>query len=114
MRSEERCGGRGLGARDREDCKLECSLMSGPLVLTLVDHAKPFKGTWQIYRVSEERYAACHSPSLAGAKRPQSPSCQVFSGHQQICRFTALLQFHGWSMEEQTAESLRFRQACAL
>jgi hypothetical protein len=114
MRTDERCGGRGLGARERKECTLECSLMTGPLLLTLVDHAKPFKGTWQIHRISEERYAACHSPSPEGAKRPQPPSCQVFIGHQQICRFTALLQFHGWSMEGHSAESLRFRQACAL
>lgn len=87
--------------------------MNGHLLLTLVDHAKPFKGTWHIYKENEERFAACHSPS-PGAPRPESPSCQVFSSPQQICRFTELLQFHGWSMEGQTPESVRFRQACAL
>jgi hypothetical protein len=87
--------------------------MNGHLLLTLVDHAKPFKGTWQIYKKSDSLYAACHSPSPS-ATHSDAPSCQTFTSNQQVCRFTELLQFHGWSIDGQSPESLSFRQACAL
>lgn len=87
--------------------------MTGHLLLTLVDHGKPFKGTWQIYKESDNRYAACHSPSPA-AVNAEHPSCQAFTSNQQVCRFTELLQFYGWSIEGHTSESVMFRQACAL
>jgi hypothetical protein len=87
--------------------------MNGHLLLTLVDHSKPFKGTWQIYKESDNRYAACHSPAPA-EMGGEPPSCQAFTSNQQVCRFAELLQFYGWSIEGQTPESVTFRQACAL
>jgi hypothetical protein len=87
--------------------------MDSHLLLTLVDHAKPFKGTWQIFQDQDNHYLACHSPSsVALAEEP--PSCQRFTSNQQVCHFTELLQFYGWSIDGQTPESLRFRQGCAL
>jgi hypothetical protein len=41
------------------------SALKGHLLLTLVDHAKPFKGTWRIYRQGETIYSACHAPALS-------------------------------------------------
>jgi hypothetical protein len=87
--------------------------MNGRLLLTLVDHAKPFKGTWQIFQEREGRYAACHLPSPS-PEASEPPSCQAFTSNQQVCRFTEVLQFHGWSIEGHSAESVSFRQACAL
>ncbi|MEB3335286.1 MAG: hypothetical protein VKP70_09905 [Cyanobacteriota bacterium] len=87
--------------------------MSGHLLLRLVDHAKPFKGTWQIYRESDNLFSACHCPSTSG-QESEPPSCQTFTSNQQVCRFTALLQFYGWTIEGQTPESVRFRQVCSL
>ncbi|MFN9548615.1 MAG: hypothetical protein ACK6AD_16405 [Cyanobacteriota bacterium] len=87
--------------------------MNGHLLLTLVDHGKPFKGTWHIYKEGHNRYAACHSPSSLDVS-PEAPSCQAFTSNQQVCRFAELLQFYGWSIEGQTPESVTFLQACAL
>lgn len=87
--------------------------MNGHLLLTLVDHAKPFKGTWQIYRESDSLYSACHSPSPSTCT-PEEASCQLFTSNQQVCQFTELLQFYGWSIDGQTPESLHFRQGCSL
>lgn len=87
--------------------------MNGQLLLTLVDHAKPFKGTWQIFKESETFYSACHMPTSPD-QGTEPPSCQAFTSNQQVCRFTELLQFYGWSIEGQTPESVRFRQVCSL
>lgn len=87
--------------------------MNALLLLTLVDHGKPFKGTWQIYKQSESLYSACHSTKPAHGSS-QASSCQIFTSHQQVCQFTELLQYYGWSIDGQTAESLDFRQACCL
>ena len=86
----------------------------GHLLLTLVDHAKPFKGTWQIYRQGEAMYSACHSPATDGAGDSADPCCQAFSTNKQVCQFAGMLQFYGWSVEGQTPESLTFLQSCAL
>ncbi|MFM7464701.1 MAG: hypothetical protein ACKO28_04390 [Cyanobium sp.] len=90
------------------------SAFKGHLLLTLVDHAKPFKGTWQIYKQGETIYSACHSPAPSGAGEASPESCQAFSSNRQVCQFTEMLQFYGWSVEEQTPDSLHFRQSCAL
>jgi hypothetical protein len=90
------------------------SAFKGHLLLTLVDHAKPFKGTWQIYRQGETIYSACHSAAPSGAGPTAEAFCQSFNSNRQVCQFTELLQFYGWSVEEQTAASLNFRQSCAL
>lgn len=87
--------------------------MNGHLLLTLVDHAKPFKGTWQIYQQGDSLFSACHSPAPV-AESPEASSCQAFTTNQQICQFTELLQFYGWSIDGQTAETLEFRQGCSL
>jgi hypothetical protein len=87
--------------------------MTGHLLLTLVDHAKPFKGTWHIYQDNDNLFSACHCPSTSGHDS-EPPSCQAFTSNQQVCRFAELLQFYGWSIDGQTPESLRFRQGCAL
>jgi hypothetical protein len=87
--------------------------MNDQLLLTLVDHSKPFKGIWQIYKKSDSLYAACHCPSPS-ATGSDIPCCQAFNSNQQVCRFTELLQFYGWSIDGQSPESLVFRQACAL
>jgi hypothetical protein len=88
--------------------------MNGHLLLTLVDHAKPFKGTWQIYKQPESGYTACHSPAPTAHHLDEPPSCQGFSTDRQVCRFTEVLQFYGWSIDAETPESLQFRQACSL
>jgi hypothetical protein len=88
--------------------------MNGHLLLTLVDHAKPFKGTWQIYKQQESGYTACHSPAPTAHHLDEPPSCQGFSTDRQVCRFTEVLQFYGWSIDAETPESLQFRQACSL
>lgn len=87
--------------------------MHGHLVLTLVDHAKPFKGIWQIFQQSDSLYSACHSPSPAGQTDDEA-SCKLFTSNQQVCQFTELLQFYGWAIEGQTSESVQFRQGCCL
>ncbi|MEB3317380.1 MAG: hypothetical protein VKO39_04495 [Cyanobacteriota bacterium] len=87
--------------------------MNDLLLLTLVDHAKPFKGTWQIYKKTDHHYSACHSPS-ASTTRSSSASCQAFTSHQQVCRFTEVLLFHGWSIAGESPDSVTFRQTCAL
>ena len=89
------------------------SAFKGHLLLTLVDHAKPFKGIWQIYKQGETIYSACHSPASA-AGEPSPAFCQAFSSNRQVCQFTEMLQFYGWSVEDQTLDSLNFRQSCAL
>lgn len=86
----------------------------GRLLLTLVDHAKPFKGTWQIYRRGDTLYSACHSPAPTAVDAGTEASCQAFNSSKQICQFTEMLQFYGWSVEEQTPDSLQFRQSCSL
>jgi hypothetical protein len=90
------------------------SAFKGHLLLTLVDHAKPFKGMWQIYRQGETIYSACHSPAPSGAGEPADPCCQAFSTNKQVCQFAELLQFYGWSVEGQTPDSMTFLQSCAL
>ncbi len=87
--------------------------MNGQLLLTLVDHGKPFKGTWKIYKEADNRYAACHGRSTAASDQ-NPPSCQAFLSTRQVCRFAELLQFHGWAIDRPTPESQRFLQACAL
>lgn len=87
--------------------------MDGHLVLTLVDHAKPFKGTWQIFKASDSLYSACHSPAPSGEMDPEA-SCKVFTSNQQVCLFTELLQFYGWAIDGQTPEGVQFRQVCCL
>ncbi len=87
--------------------------MTGHLLLTLVDHAKPFKGLWRIYKQNDCLYAACHSRGTT-ANRVEPLSCQSFNSTQQVCQFTEVLQFYGWSIDGQTSESLEFLQACAL
>jgi hypothetical protein len=87
--------------------------MNGQLLLTLVDHAKPFKGTWHIFQDHDNQYTACHSPSQA-SQADEPATCQAFTSNQQVCQFTETLQFYGWSIDGQTPESLRFRQGCAL
>jgi len=86
----------------------------GHLLLTLVDHAKPFKGSWQIYRQGEAMYSACHSPAPSGAEESADPCCQTFTTNKQVCHFTGVLQFYGWSVEGQTPESVTFLQSCSL
>jgi hypothetical protein len=90
------------------------SALKGNLLLTLVDHAKPFKGTWRIYRQGETIYSACHSPARLGAREAEEAFCQAFQNNRQVCQFTELLQFYGWSVEEQTPDILNFRKSCAL
>jgi hypothetical protein len=87
--------------------------MDGHLLLTLVDHAKPFKGTWQIFQAHDDRYLACHSPSPL-AQSSELSSCQAFTSNKRVCQFTELLQFYGWSIAGQSPQSLHFRQGCAL
>ncbi|MGA1304418.1 MAG: hypothetical protein ACO3ZD_10295 [Cyanobium sp.] len=90
------------------------SAFKGHLLLTLVDHAKPFKGTWQIYRQGETIYSACHAPAPSGAGDTSEAFCQAFTSNRQVCQFTELLQFYGWSVEGQSPDSLHFLQGCAL
>lgn len=87
--------------------------MNGQLLLTLVDHGKPFKGTWQIYKENDRCYAACHCPLSEGSDR-EVAYCQAFHSPQQVCRFAELLQFHGWAMDRPSPESQGFVLACAL
>lgn len=95
---------------------MDASLQKGRLLLTLVDHAKPFKGIWQIYQQSDTLFSACHSqpPALEEIVPAEALSCQPFSTHQQVCQFASLLQFYGWSVDDQSPEGLRFRQGCSL
>lgn len=95
------------------DSSIDAAL-KGHLLLTLVDHAKPFKGTWQIYRQGEAIYSACHSPAPSGTGETGEAFCQSFKSNRQVCQFTELLQFYGWSVEGQSPDSLHFRQGCAL
>lgn len=90
------------------------SVFKGHLLLTLVDHGKPFKGTWQIYKQGETLYSACHSPAASGGEKTAEAFCQGFVSNRQVCQFTELLQFHGWSVEAQTPDSQTFLQSCAL
>lgn len=87
--------------------------MAGNLLLTLVDHAKPFKGTWQIYQQAQSGYSACHSSGLMD-EPPAGSSCQTFTTSKEVCHFTELLQFYGWSIEGHSPECVAFRQGCAL
>ena len=95
------------------DGTLRFIVMKGNLLLTLVDHAKPFKGTWQIFKRDEQNYLACHTPSL-NSPSGEPACCQSFSSSHQVCHFTGTLQFYGWSIDGQSPETLRFRQVCAL
>jgi hypothetical protein len=96
------------------DSALKGPAFKGHLLLTLVDHAKPFKGTWHIYRQGETNYSACHAPAPTGAGEAAEAFCQAFDSNRHVCQFTETLQFYGWSVEEPTPDSLHFLQSCAL
>lgn len=85
---------------------------------TLVDHQKPFKGTWEIYRNEEQRYIACHhanhQPEAVRDAGELAESCQDLGGEPQACAFTSQLQFHGWTIENQDRSCQEFRLACHL
>ncbi|MFN7898443.1 MAG: hypothetical protein ACK5N0_02095 [Synechococcaceae cyanobacterium] len=87
-------------------------------LLTLVDHHKPFKGTWEIYRDGEQHYTACHHANqlaIGGAQAgATAESCQELGGERQACAFTSQLQFHGWTIENHDRSCQDFRLACHL
>jgi hypothetical protein len=60
------------------------SALKGHLLLTLVDHAKLFKGTWRIYRQGETIYSACHSAAPSGAGPTAEAFCQSFNSNRQV------------------------------
>ena len=87
-------------------------------LLTLVDHGKPFKGTWQVFHPEGEAYLACHTPADVALGQPDqllpAAYCCRLDSRQQACVFTGELQRHGWSIEGNSPLAREFRQACAL
>ncbi|MFN6132255.1 MAG: hypothetical protein ACK46L_05020 [Synechococcaceae cyanobacterium] len=99
-------------------------------LVTLVDHQKPFKGTWEIYRDASQHYIACHHanhPSQASSQTATeatswatsqttatAESCQELGSERQACAFTSQLQFNGWSIENHDPSCQEFRLACHL
>ena len=85
---------------------------------TLVDHQKPFKGTWEIYRATDQHYIACHhaNPQLNVELQATAniESCQDLGGESEACAFTNQLQFHGWTIENDDRSCQEFRLACQL
>jgi hypothetical protein len=85
---------------------------------TLVDHQKPFKGTWEIYRDAGQHYIACHHANhqpLASSQASESGEfCQELGGEPQACSFTSQLQFHGWTIDNHDRSCQEFRLACHL
>lgn len=99
-------------------------------LLTLVDHQKPFKGIWEIYRDASQHYIACHHANhqnqASGQAAPEgtrmatskatemAESCQELGGERQACAFTSQLQFNGWTIENHDPTCQEFRLACHL
>jgi hypothetical protein len=87
-------------------------------LITLVDHQKPFKGTWEIYRDGSQHYSACHhaNQEIQGASDTveTAEACQELGSEPQACAFTSQLQFHGWTIENHDPSCQEFRLACHL
>jgi hypothetical protein len=87
-------------------------------LITLVDHQKPFKGIWEIYRDSSQHYIACHHANQehqsASDTAAAAESCQELGEERQACAFTSQLQFHGWTIENHDPSCQEFRLACHL
>jgi hypothetical protein len=87
-------------------------------LVTLVDHQKPFKGTWEIYRDGSQHYIACHhaNQEIQGASDTveTAEACQELGSEPQACAFTSQLQFHGWTIENHDPSCQEFRLACHL
>ena len=85
---------------------------------TLVDHQKPFKGTWEIYRDANQHYIACHHANPQANvdlnSSANAEACQDLGGEQQACAFTNQLQFHGWTIASHDRSCQEFRLACQL